>query len=206
MSHYKNKSPNLRQKDVIDAIDSTATKLPASANSVRVVAESVASMRTSGVPVLPKAATVSLKISEDLEEENSITIGDEVYVFVESLSEPGEAEEGVIEVEIGDSINDSRDNLKNAFDSSKIFDAATWSGSTIKLTAKTKGESAHAIELSTVLEEGDGFDKESFTGGVNGTVASKGEIMVGTTKLYVAVDDCTKEVSNWKHVALSNGI
>lgn len=39
-------------------------------------------------------------------------------------------------------------------------------------------------------------------GGINGTVAEKGEMLFDGTALYVAIDDCTISESNWMKIAL----
>lgn len=207
MSHYKNKSRNLRKSDVINSLTSDAKDLPVSAAAVAGVAGRLEGALLIGTPVLPVAATVNLKLAAVPEDEDSITVGDEVYVFVDELSDPEEADDSIIEVEIEETAGACQANLKTAFGDSTIFTAGTFSDNSVKLTAKVKGQSTHAISLETNLADGDdGFDKETFTGGVNGTVAAKGTVMVGTTKIYVAVDDCTEAVSNWKNAALANGV
>ena len=45
--------------------------------------------------------------------------------------------------------------------------------------------------------------KSYIAGGVNGTVAKKGTIMFDANYVYVAVDDCTETVSNWKKATLA---
>lgn len=194
-----NKPKNLRQSDVIDAVDSFATDLPGSANAVRMAFDRIAW----GAPIAPVAATLMLTIGAQPADGDEIVIGNEEYVFVEEESET--APETYTEVKIGETLTATRTSLRTALGSSEIFSVGTWSSSSLKLTAKVKGTAAHNIVVEGSFEsEENEFGAEAFAGGVDGTVANKGSIRVDADNIYVSVDDSTVAIGNWKTVSLSS--
>jgi hypothetical protein len=76
-----------------------------------------------------------------------------------------------------------------------------WTATTLKVQSKTAGDIA-GIALDETLADGSWSDTET-SGGVNGTAAVQGKLMVDENSLYVAVDACTTTNSNgWKRVLL----
>jgi len=73
-------------------------------------------------------------------------------------------------------------------------------GNTVNVTCNTKGVIGNAILTSTDMENAS-FGGEHLDGGVDGTISPKGGIVFDATNLYVAVDECTTSVSNWKKIA-----
>ena len=76
-----------------------------------------------------------------------------------------------------------------------------WTATTLKVQAKTAGDIT-GIALDETLADGSWSNTET-SGGVNGTAAVQGKLMVDDNSLYVAVDACTTTNSNgWKRVLL----
>lgn len=72
----------------------------------------------------------------------------------------------------------------------------------VLLTAKIKGAFANEIVIDDTMAHG-AFTNPTLEDGVDGTVASSGTILFDASNIYIAVDDCTTAVSNWKKTALS---
>lgn len=192
-----NASPNLRMKSVVDLPSSTAKDLPVSANQVRLLNERL----ILGVPVDPVQAEIVLTIATNPTKNNTVTIGSEVYTFVESVATHP------LDVIIGEDVAATQVSLKTLLDTSALVTAGEWGSDAITLTAKTAGVIGNNLGYSVSFEEGvtDGFAEDMAVDGVDGTVASAPTFMVDGEGhvLYVAEKDCTTAVSNWKSVALS---
>ena len=80
--------------------------------------------------------------------------------------------------------------------------AADGEGNTVVVTAVVYGTEGNSIAVDTDADNG-AWAKATLTGGIDGTVAKKGTIMFDKNYVYVAVDDCTETVSNWKKATLA---
>lgn len=191
-----NKSPNLRQDDVIDLHNSSSLVQPPSANQVRLLNER---FRT-GVPVAPVAATVVLTIATNPTDGDELYIGDETYVFKDEAS-------AAFDVAIGVDATTTQASLKTKITTkSALVSCGTWSANAVTLTAKVKGVIGNAIAVDVAFtDDDDGFATATLEGGVDGTEAFAPTFMVDKTahKLYVAEEDCTTAVSHWKSVDLA---
>lgn len=191
-----NKSPNLRQDDVIDLHNSSSLVQPPSANQVRLLNER---FRT-GVPVAPVAATVVLTIATNPTDGDELYIGDETYVFKDEAS-------AAFDVAIGVDATTTQASLKTKITTkSALVSCGTWSANAVTLTAKVKGVVGNAIAVDVAFtDDDDGFATATLEGGVDGTEAFAPTFMVDKAahKLYVAEDDCTTAVSHWKSVDLA---
>ena len=87
-------------------------------------------------------------------------------------------------------------------DTVSVVSAETINASSIKIVAKTPGNIGNIIKVST---EGDNivFDKESLSGGVNGTPGWTNQILSDGSKLYISSELSTSTDSNWKEVEIS---
>jgi phage tail sheath gpL-like len=156
----------------------------------------------SGTPVDAVAATGVLTFSGVTADGETVTIGSHVYEF--DTDDDIDAGHIAVDISGGATAAASCTALVAAIngDAGAVVIAAEGDGDTVNLTAKVKGAAGNEIATTETCANGS-FAKSTLTGGINGTVADKGEILFDSSKLYVAVDTCTVSVSNWKEVALS---
>jgi len=87
---------------------------------------------------------------------------------------------------------------------SAIVDAADGGSNDVTVTAKSKGVAGNSITLDETM--GNGLwtgGAVALSGGVDGTIGSKGDVVFDTSYLYVCVADNTIADANWKTAALS---
>lgn len=149
-----------------------------------------------GTPVIAVAGTNTFTLVNNPTEGESITVGTETYIFTATPV-------GDFDVEIGLDAAATQANLLAVIsDHSAIFTASSFEANVSTFTAKTKGaaEIGATVSLAGV---GDGFSHATFQNGVDGTVASAGQIYVADNKVWFATDDCTVSESNFKGVTIS---
>ena len=83
-----------------------------------------------------------------------------------------------------------------------VVTAEAGAGNTVVVTAVVYGTEGNSIAVDTDADKAE-WAKATLDGGEDGTVAKKGTIMFDENYLYVAVDDCTETVSNWKKATLA---
>lgn len=166
-------------------------------------------------PTEAVAADAELTIeSDNVEDGDTVTIGDIVYTFKDSFENDGEP----YQVKVGTDNDESAENLKKAINKDGTEGTEYGKGTEahpyveadtdeadniVTVTAKTKGEVANEITVDEDMDNGE-WDEDTLTGGVDGTVANKGEVRFDEDNLYIAVDDCTVSDSNWKKTSLSS--
>lgn len=211
---YKIRDPEIREE--LDNIFTGESEVNISVSGINLPEET---------PVNAVAATAELNLAATPTDGDTVTIGEKTYEFVDTLSEDtGSAVEN--EILIDGSANNAGTNLKNALEGGGtegtdystgttgvdgVSAAVEDGGSTVKLTADTKGTAAHSIELDETLSDAssewdDTGDLESdrLAGGVDGTVGNKYDMYVDGSYLYVAVDDNTVSDDNWRRVSLGS--
>jgi len=156
----------------------------------------------SGTIVTPVKAQGTLTFSGPVSDGETVTIGGAVYEFDTN----GETVEGNIAVDVsqGATASDAVTALVAAITANDdlVVTAVDGDGDTVVVTAVVPGTEGNKIAVSTDASNGE-WAKATLAGGIDGTVAKKGTIMFDENYLYVAVDDCTATVSNWKKVALT---
>jgi len=168
-----------------------------------------------GSPVNAVAASAVLTAAANVTAGKIVTIGDVSYTFRAALTSPAVPNE----VLKGASASDSLDNLIAAINGDtgegtkystgtvahELVTAAAGAGDTMSVTAKTKGVAGNEIAKST---DDSGLDwdgtGETFTGGVNGTVGSKGEFRSDATYLYFCKAANTIADTNWRRITLGS--
>ena len=155
----------------------------------------------SGTVVTPVSAKGTLTFSGSVADGETVTIGDTVYEF----DADGDTAKGSIVVDISnaDSATDAVIALVAAITANEdsVVTAEAGAGDTVVVTAVVPGTEGNNIAVSTDAANAE-WAKATLAGGVDGTVAKKGTIMFDENYVYVAVDDCTATVSNWKKAAL----
>lgn len=156
----------------------------------------------SGTVVTPVKAQGTLTFSGSVSDGETVTIGGAVYEF----DTDEETAKGNIAVDVsqGATASDAVTALVAAITANddSVVTAVDGDGDTVVVTAVVYGTEGNKIAVSTDADKAE-WAKAILTGGVDGTVAKKGTIMFDENYLYVAVDDCTATVSNWKKVALT---
>jgi hypothetical protein len=74
-------------------------------------------------------------------------------------------------------------------------------GSTLVVTATTKGTVYESIETETTCALGT-FNVAHLDGGVDGTIGYKGDLMMDATYLYICYADNGTSGTNWRRIAL----
>jgi phage tail sheath gpL-like len=123
-----------------------------------------------------------------------------------SLTQMKKTGEGniAVDVSLGATAPDAVTALVAAIEANdgSVVTAEDGDGNTVVVTAVVYGTEGNSIAVDTDADKG-AWAKATLTGGVNGTVAKKGTIMFDANYVYVAVDDCTETVSNWKKATLA---
>lgn len=177
-----------------------------SCNFVRMIEE--------GTPVNAVAATGTLTSDNtNVANNDTVTIGSQVYTFKTSLT----ASTTAYEVLIGSDADDSLLNLKKAINleagggtkygsltpaNSNVSCGAVTSHAVV-LTALVKGTAANSVattETSTHLS----FGAATLAGGVDGTVAHALKQLVDSSYLYVAIAANTVADANWRRISLGS--
>lgn len=159
--------------------------------------------RSSGEsPVKAEAASGTLTFSGAVIAEETVTVGSEVYEFAEDL-ETYEGSNIPVDISGGVGPVDAAAALVATITGNEdsLFEAAA-DGGAVTITAKASGASGN-VEVSTTAENG-AWGSETLEGGVDGTVARKGELRVDENYLYVCIADNTTADNNWKRVALDD--
>lgn len=164
-----------------------------------------------GAPVAPVQAEGAIKLEAQPADGDSAVINDQKYVFVDTLS----AEPTIPnEIKIGGSANTTATNLKKAINgeatagtnystgTQKPTDvSASAAKAVVTLTATTAGAAANAYPLDC------NFTGESditpFAGGIDGTVAALGKMLIDAAneKIYIAVAPTTvSDGSGWRKI------
>lgn len=156
----------------------------------------------SGTVVTPVKAQGTLTFSGSVSDGETVTIGGAVYEFDTN----GETAQGHIAVDVsqGATASDAVAALVGAIgaNDASVVTAEAGTGDTVVVTAVVPGTEGNKIKVSTDAANV-GWAKATLAGGVDGTVAKKGTIMFDENYVYVAVDDCTETVSNWKKATLA---
>lgn len=190
----------------------TAAKL---ASSLNLSGKTITNLSIeSGTPVNAVAASGTLTSDNtNVSNNDTVTIGSQVYTFKTSLT----ASTTAYEVLIGSDADDSLLNLKKAinleagggtkYGSLTPANTTVTSGSVtahaIALTAITNGTAANSTattETSSHLS----FGNTTLTGGVDGTVGTVRKILVDTSYLYIAIAANTVADANWRRVSLGS--
>ncbi len=158
-----------------------------------------------GTVVTPVKAQGTLTFNGSVSDGETVTIGGAVYEFDTN----SDTVEGNIAVDVsgGATASDAVTALVAAITANEnsVVTAEAGDGNTVVVTAVVPGTEGNNIAVSTDASNGE-WAKATLTGGVDGTVAKKGTIMFDESYVYVAVDDCTATVSNWKKAALAQAI
>lgn len=169
-------------------------------------------------PVNAVAATVALTSDNtNVSADDEVVVGDQTYVYVEAFTtDPATVPNEVL---IGADADESLGNLVKAIkgtgtegveysvgtESSTEVTAGAVASHAFAITALVKGVIGNAIAVSTTAAHLTfGVDVDALSGGVDGTVANKGDTVMTSTYLYVASDDNTIADANWRRVALGS--
>lgn len=166
----------------------------------------------SGTPTVAVAATGVLT-GTTIAADDTVTIGDETYVFVAALTDPAVP----YEVLVGVSDSVSLDNLIAAVngaagegttygtgtDAHPSVTAAAGAGDTIDFSAAVVGTGGNTIATTAALTSGD-FGAATLTGGTYCTVGSKGDQMIDGSYLYTCTAHTTAtSTSGWEKSAVA---
>lgn len=156
----------------------------------------------SGTVVTPVKAKGTLTFSGSVADGETVTIGDAIYEF----DTDEDTVKGNIAVDVSDGVtaSDAVTALVAAItaNNDSVVTAVDGDGDTVVVTAVVYGTEGNSIAVSTDASKGE-WAKATLAGGIDGTVAKKGTIMFDANYVYVAVDDCTETVSNWKKATLA---
>ena len=159
----------------------------------------------SGTVVTPVKAQGTLTFSDSVADGETVTIGGAVYEF----DTDDDTAKGNIAVDVsqGADASDAVTALVAAIEANdnSVVTAEAGDGNTVVVTAVVYGTEGNSIAVDTDADKAE-WAKATLDGGKDGTVAKKGTIMFDENYLYVAVDDCTETVSNWKKVELVQAI
>lgn len=164
----------------------------------------------SATPVNAVAAAATLTSTGSAPTDgNTVTIGDITYIFVDTLStDPDVPYEVLI-----DTAAITLDNLKSAINAT-AGEGTTYGTGTVAhpdVTAGTNTDTtqvinvtvAGATELPVSTDESElSWDDTTTTGGVDGTIASAGQIYFDSGAIYIATADNTTAGTNWKKADL----
>lgn len=157
----------------------------------------------SSAPVNAVAATGTLTFSGVVADGQTVTIGDDVYEFDTDSS----VTEGNIAVDVygGATAPAAVTALVAAITASDTMGvgAADGAGDTVVLTADTKGTAANSIATTETCTNGS-FGAATLTGGVNGTLAEKGQMYLDASYLYVAIAANTVADQNWRRISVGS--
>ena len=152
------------------------------------------------------AGSITIANNSKVAAADTVTVGSAVLTFVDS--DPTD-----LEVEIGASAGDTRDNLLAVLQGVAAAQGVTVASSStaaITVTAAANGTAGNSITLDKDLGDSAGVTIVAMTGGVNevrGTAAPAGSIRVGGGKAYVALTDCTEaDTSGWKELTTGSGL
>lgn len=155
-----------------------------------------------GTVVTPVKAQGTLTFSDSVADGETVTIGDAVYEF--DTDENTAKGNIAVDVSQGATASDAVTALVAAITANddSVVTAEAGTGNTVVVTAVVPGTEGNSIAVDTDASNAE-WAKATLAGGVNGTVAKKGTIMFDENYVYVAVDDCTETVSNWKKATLA---
>lgn len=156
----------------------------------------------SGTVVTATRAKGTLAFSDSVADGETVTIGGAVYEFdTDSDTVTGNI---AVDVSLGATASDAVTALVAAIEANNdsVVTAEAGDGNTVVVTAVVYGTEGNSIAVDTDADKGE-WAKATLTGGKNGTVAKKGTIVFDENYVYVAVDDCTETVSNWKKATLA---
>ena len=148
-----------------------------------------------GAPAIATAADATLTFTGVVADGEVVTIGEDVYEFDTDAS----VTEGNILVDVsgGATAPDAVTALVAASATgTEPVTLTDGAGDTVVVTADVKGVAAESIVTTTDCANA-AFDVAHLDGGVDGTVASAGDIFVSSTKLYVTKADSTITESNF---------
>lgn len=177
------------------------------ANLVRMLAlidsKAAATIVTQWTPINAAAASGTLTIATNPTANDTMTIGTKVYTFKAAAAAIGDIAIGLdaaaTQANIKAAINGT-DGLNTAHPVVTCSDFAVNIGT---LTAIVKGAAGNIVTTETFQAIGNVFGAASLTGGMNGTVGFKGQVMVDADYIYVCTDTNTILDSNWKKSALT---
>lgn len=152
-------------------------------------------------PVTAVAASGVLTFSGVVADEQTVTIGDDVYEF----DTDGSVTEGNILVDVseGTTASDAVTALVAASASgTEPVTLSDGTGDTVDVVADVKGVLANAIATTETCTNAS-FAAETLTGGVDGTVCIAGTLFADATKLYVAKADCTISSSSFGSISFA---
>lgn len=147
----------------------------------------------------------------------TVTVDEEVYSFVDVLSETNGADAIANQVLFGSDSASALDNLKLAINHGATEGTNYSTGSVVHPTvtattntntaqtveAKVKGTAAESIAVDDTLSNGAWADT-TLAGGVDGTVGNAREILVDSSYLYMAVAANTVADANWRRISLGS--
>lgn len=157
-----------------------------------------------GTPQNAVQASVTLTITGTVDWGEAVTIGADVYEFVETGKEP--VIEGAIAVVIA--TGDTAENAANALvtaganGTEPVTLTSTVSG-VVTVTADVVGVAGNGIEVDAKDLVNGAFSAVATENGKDGTVGKKYETYFDGTDLYIATADNTIVDANWKSVTLS---
>ena len=154
-------------------------------------------------PVNATAASGTLTIPTNPTANDTMTIGAKVYTFKAAAAVIGDIVIGVsaaaTQLNIRAAINGT-DGLNTAH---PVITCGVFAANVGALLAIVKGAAGNIVTTETFTAIDNVFGAASLTGGLNGTVGFKGQIMVDATKIYVCTETNTILDSNWKSAALT---
>lgn len=158
---------------------------------------------TPWTPVNAAAASGTLTIATNPTANDTMTIGTKVYTFKAAAAVIGDIAIGLdaaaTQANIKAAINGT-DGLNTAHPVITCSDFAVNVGT---LSAISKGAAGNIVTTETFQAIGNVFGAASLTGGMNGTVGYKGQVMVDADYIYVCTATNTILDSNWKSAALT---
>lgn len=155
-----------------------------------------------GTPVNAVAASGTLTFTGAIAFGDTVTIGADVYEFVEKAEDVTKGNIAIVTTESETAANLALALIANT-DGVEDVTLATGGTGVVTVTAKTKGVLANAIKTSTTVTDNASFAKATLQGGVDGTVGKKNEVYYNGTNLYIATLDNKITDTNWKYVAVS---
>lgn len=91
-------------------------------------------------------------------------------------------------------------------DEGTTYSMAQGTGTTVVVTAATKGVAGDSIATTETMANG-AFGQATLgdtTAGVNGTIAKKGDTQVDSSYLYIAIADNAKTGNNWRRISVGS--
>lgn len=160
---------------------------------------------TSGTPVCSVKATGTLGMAtKPTVDDDTVTIGDNVYTFVTTPAAAGD-------VAVGALVANSQENLVTAIndgdtynDPHPTFVAGDFAADAMVITAKDAGTAANSIATEETFTDGtDAWVAAVTSGGIDGTYGEPGDCYIDDTYIYYCVAIIT-DAGNWRRISLGS--